>query len=161
VYLNDLAKRQAFDVAADDFLGSADFGGSLHPNFTGVFGAIGELLVGTGVVGVVLVLLEAARPVGVLFGAASGHTYGYGSRSEDLWGNRGSTRKQNGRKRLLAAKLQCPGQDLNLHELPRYHLKVVRLPIPPPGLMSEGIIPARSVLSRVIKNSGRAIMGAA
>src|SRR3954451_2108678 len=33
------------------------------------------------------------------------------------------------RPRLLG----CPGQDLNLHELPRYHLKVVRLPIPPPG----------------------------
>src|SRR3954463_6988052 len=30
-------------------------------------------------------------------------------------------------------RVVCPGQDLNLHELPRYHLKVVRLPIPPPG----------------------------
>jgi hypothetical protein len=29
--------------------------------------------------------------------------------------------------------LYCPGQDLNLHALRRYHLKVVRLPIPPPG----------------------------
>ena len=28
---------------------------------------------------------------------------------------------------------ECPGQDLNLHGLPRYHLKVVRLPISPPG----------------------------
>src|SRR6476469_4119681 len=30
----------------------------------------------------------------------------------------------------------CPGQDLNLHASRRYHLKVVRLPIPPPGLVS-------------------------
>ncbi len=51
--------------------------------------------------------------------------------------NRRSACKQNGRKRLLAANLQCPGQDLNLHELPRYHLKVVRLPIPPPGLIER------------------------
>src|SRR5205085_5068982 len=35
---------------------------------------------------------------------------------------------------------RCPGQDLNLHELPRYHLKVVRLPVPPPGRVSRGII---------------------
>ena len=28
---------------------------------------------------------------------------------------------------------KCPGQDLNLHGVTRYHLKVVRLPIPPPG----------------------------
>ncbi len=28
----------------------------------------------------------------------------------------------------------CPGGDLNSHELPHYHLKVARLPIPPPGL---------------------------
>ena len=28
----------------------------------------------------------------------------------------------------------CPGKDSNLHGCPRYHLKVVRLPIPPPGL---------------------------
>ena len=27
----------------------------------------------------------------------------------------------------------CPGQDSNLHAVRRYHLKVVRLPIPPPG----------------------------
>ena len=26
---------------------------------------------------------------------------------------------------------------MNLHELPRYHLKVVRLPIPPPGLVGS------------------------
>src|SRR3954463_6881115 len=36
-------------------------------------------------------------------------------------------------------RVVCPGQDLNLHELPRYHLKVVRLPIPPPG-RRRGII---------------------
>ena len=30
--------------------------------------------------------------------------------------------------------LHLPGQDLNLHALRRYHLKVVRLPISPPGL---------------------------
>ena len=28
---------------------------------------------------------------------------------------------------------QCPGQDLNLHDVTRCHLKAVRLPIPPPG----------------------------
>src|SRR5688500_12796997 len=27
----------------------------------------------------------------------------------------------------------CPGQDLNLHDVTRCHLKAVRLPIPPPG----------------------------
>lgn len=28
----------------------------------------------------------------------------------------------------------CEGGDSNPHELPRYHLKVVRLPVPPPPL---------------------------
>ena len=38
-------------------------------------------------------------------------------------------------KRLAKASLLlwCPGQDLNLHALRRYHLKVVSLPISPPG----------------------------
>ncbi len=36
-------------------------------------------------------------------------------------------------RKLFILRALCPGQDLNLHELPRYHLKVVRLPIPPPG----------------------------
>ena len=31
----------------------------------------------------------------------------------------------------------CPGGDSNPHGLPRYHLKVVRLPIPPPGQFLE------------------------
>src|SRR5437764_15156248 len=31
------------------------------------------------------------------------------------------------------AALLCPGQDLNLHDVTRCHLKAVRLPIPPPG----------------------------
>ena len=31
---------------------------------------------------------------------------------------------------------ECPGEDSNLHALRRYHLKVVRLPVPPPGLSS-------------------------
>ncbi len=31
----------------------------------------------------------------------------------------------------------CPGQDLNLHALRRYHLKVVRLPISPPGRITK------------------------
>ncbi len=35
-------------------------------------------------------------------------------------------------------KPKCPGEDSNLHGLPRYHLKVVRLPIPPPGLQERG-----------------------
>ena len=32
-----------------------------------------------------------------------------------------------------AAKMWCPRGDSNPHDLSRYHLKVVRLPIPPPG----------------------------
>ena len=36
----------------------------------------------------------------------------------------------------------CPGQDLNLHGLPRYHLKVVRLPISPPGLTAQQYTPS-------------------
>ena len=37
------------------------------------------------------------------------------------------------KKTTLIVPFYCPGQDLNLHGLPRYHLKVVRLPISPPG----------------------------
>ncbi len=32
---------------------------------------------------------------------------------------------------------QCPGQDLNLHDVTRCHLKAVRLPIPPPGRLNS------------------------
>ena len=39
----------------------------------------------------------------------------------------------------------CPGQDLNLHALRRYHLKVVRLPISPPGRREEIISTRLSV----------------
>jgi hypothetical protein len=42
----------------------------------------------------------------------------------------------------------CPGQELNLHGLPRYHLKVVRLPIPPPGRGLKDSIRAVKILSR-------------
>src|SRR3954454_11930620 len=41
--------------------------------------------------------------------------------------------KKQERRPSAGRLMGCPGQDLNLHELPRYHLKVVRLPIPPPG----------------------------
>ncbi len=36
---------------------------------------------------------------------------------------------------LRQLPIWCPGGDLNSHELPHYHLKVARLPIPPPGLI--------------------------
>ena len=38
------------------------------------------------------------------------------------------------RETRLLRIFQCPGQDLNLHDVTRCHLKAVRLPIPPPGL---------------------------
>src|SRR2546421_12682324 len=37
------------------------------------------------------------------------------------------------KRRSNRIALGCPGQDLNLHASRRYHLKVVRLPVPPPG----------------------------
>ncbi len=43
----------------------------------------------------------------------------------------------------------CPGQDLNLHASRRYHLKVVRLPIPPPGLFVARIVLSRRIIRRV------------
>ncbi len=41
----------------------------------------------------------------------------------------------------------CPGQDLNLHALRRYHLKVVRLPISPPGRVVDHIISSAKSMS--------------
>ena len=35
------------------------------------------------------------------------------------------------RRLELSRLLRCAREDLNLHELPRYHLKVVRLPVSP------------------------------
>ena len=35
------------------------------------------------------------------------------------------------------AHVWCPRGDSNPHDLRRYHLKVVRLPIPPPGLKNR------------------------
>ncbi len=43
----------------------------------------------------------------------------------------GSTRHM--RQSWTIAKKWCPGKDSNLHGSPRQHLKLVRLPIPPPG----------------------------
>ena len=39
------------------------------------------------------------------------------------------------KKKPVFRRVECPGQDLNLHALRRCHLKAVRLPIPPPGLL--------------------------
>ncbi len=43
-------------------------------------------------------------------------------------------------RKLLSLRALCPGQDLNLHALRRYHLKVVRLPISPPGRCGDDYI---------------------
>ncbi len=39
------------------------------------------------------------------------------------------------KKEPVFRRVKCPGQDLNLHDVTRCHLKAVRLPIPPPGLL--------------------------
>jgi hypothetical protein len=51
---------------------------------------------------------------------------------------RGAANQKNkgGSGILSTTPLNCPGQESNLHALRRYHLKVVRLPISPPGLVS-------------------------
>jgi hypothetical protein len=46
----------------------------------------------------------------------------------------------------------CPGQDLNLHALRRYHLKVVRLPISPPGRRSSRILPRGRAMSSAVRD---------
>src|SRR3954465_4535513 len=56
------------------------------------------------------------------------------------------------KKKPVFRRVRCPGQDLNLHALRRYHLKVVRLPIPPPGrvvaLRSAGELYADDAMCR-------------
>ena len=48
----------------------------------------------------------------------------------------------------IGSPAECPGQDLNLHASRRYHLKVVRLPIPPPGQRGMSICALRIILQR-------------
>src|SRR5690349_8774742 len=45
---------------------------------------------------------------------------------------------KNRRKRRLSVSFWCPRRDSNPHDSRRYHLKVVRLPIPPRGLVCRG-----------------------
>ena len=46
---------------------------------------------------------------------------------------RGSSQKNTLQKECILLCKWCPREDSNLHALRRYHLKVVRLPISPPG----------------------------
>lgn len=49
---------------------------------------------------------------------------------------------------------ECPGEDSNLHShYKNHHLKVARLPIPPPGLGKRGGVYACNRLSRLYRVS--------